>query len=54
MGPLMIALAALMLQLGAKEDEVDDVFAALQPHPLPSTPGDAIYQVKKAIEEVQS
>lgn len=54
MGIAMIAIAALALALGAKEEELDDVYTTLGSQILPTSPAEAVEQLKVAIEKVQS
>lgn len=53
MGPAFIAFAALALQLGAREDEVDKVYGKLLTEALPKSPSEAIAQIKEAVDKVR-
>ena len=48
-----IALAALIIALGGKPEEADDILSVLGPENLPLLPSEAIEQVQEAIIEVR-
>ena len=53
MGTHVLALAGLIIALGGKPEEADDILSALGPAELPRLPSEAIEQVQEAIIEVR-
>jgi len=53
MGTHVIALAGLILALGGKPEEADDILSILSPQIMPSLPSETIELVQEAIIEVR-